>query len=232
MIEVRLGVLSKLRWLTVGALATAAFFACGEAPGESSSVGRRVLARNVLLGNAGLGTGIRTANAEGNDIDTNTKLVATNVVYESNGKADLQATNVQSALEELAVKLDVVLPGSWCIENRNQEAQHAATGAITFAKDGTFKLVRGSFAAIGMGSTDLSGPVGCAHAEEGQTYELFSPRVAAFRHLDPVLAISVVPTLIEARPDRLSFLGSGGCGQVGLQRVSILTRTADVASCK
>ncbi len=217
-------------WFGAGAVAAAAFFACGASDSGPSSVtgaksgsGLRVLARHVLLGaSRTMGLRIRTASA-GDSVDDTTKLSASNVVYEKSEVADLSSGNVQGALEELAVRLDAVLPGSWTIENKNQEVSHAPTGAITVRGDGTFDLTAGSFGAIGMGSSTECGHVG------PQTFELFSPRVVLFKHQNGSAANSAIPTLIEAKPDRLVFIGSGGCGEMGRPRVSILTRVGAAA---
>jgi hypothetical protein len=227
MASTSVGRTSTWLWLGAGALAATVGLACGssesasssEPPGTAPRSSLRVLARNVLLGPAPSTASLRlrTANA-GGGVDDTTKLPAANVVYERSLGADLESGNVQAALEELAVKLDVILPGTWTIENKNQEASHAATGAITVNADGTFDLTAGSFAAIGMGSSTECGHVG------PQTFELFSPRVALFRHQNGSTPNSAMPTLIEAKPGRLVFIGTGGCGEMGRPRVSILTR--------
>jgi hypothetical protein len=211
---------TKLFWFANGAVVAAAFLACSDSGTADNGAGRTILARNVLLGTKLPTASVKTANAESTRIDTTTQMPASNVVFEQSATADLSSTNVQGALEELSVKLDAVLPGRWNIQNLNQENLHAATGKIEFKADGSFDLKEGSFAAIGMGSN----PEFCNHESVGQTFQLFTPRVALFAHTNGTASNTVIPTLIEAKPDRLVFIGSGGCGVVGQQRISILTR--------
>ena len=134
--------------------------------------------------------------------------------------------NVQDALEEVSLRLPKVLPGTWTIESKYQGATHAPTGRITIREDGTFDLEQGSFAAVGMGSGADEGVSGCEHNEANQTYEFVHDRVVLFRFTYGADArqISGVPTPVEIMRDRILFLGGGGCGVVGDQRISILTR--------
>jgi hypothetical protein len=182
-----------------------------------------VLARNVIIGTANAATGDPALAA----IDPELQVRAENVIFEHRSDlASIESDNVQDALEEVALRLQAVLPGAWTIENKNQEDFFAATGRVVIREDGTFDLEEGTFAAIGMGSGDTPDPF-CNHAEEGQTFEFYSDQLVRFRHVNDGAENTVIPTVVELDRDRIVLLGSGGCGEVGRQRVSILTRLAE-----
>jgi hypothetical protein len=210
------------RRVSVSLLAISGLFAsaCSEAPSNPAAV--KVLARNVLIGTANAATTDPVVSA----LDPELQVRAENVVFEHrNNLASIQSDNVQDALEEVALRLQAVLPGTWTIENKNQENSHAATGRVVIREDGTFDLEAGSFAAIGMGSGDAADAF-CTHNEDGQTFEFYSDQLVLFHHYNGTAENTAIPTLVELGHDRIVLLGSGGCGEVGRQRVSILTRVA------
>ena len=67
--------------------------------------------------------------------------------------------------------LQEVIIGTWDIESHNVGQFHTATGRVIINADGTFDLLEGSFAAIGMGSEGF-----CSHVKESQTFEILGPR--------------------------------------------------------
>lgn len=192
---------------------TLALVSCGgsNGGGDTPDPGLQVLARNVILSNA-------NASVNAKSVDPETQVYASNVVYD-NSNSTLEATNAQDAFDELSLDFATTMVGSWTIVNKNQESNHEATGAVTINADNTFNLTAGSFAAIGMGSSGL-----CSHQTENQTYEFYTDKVAVFSHYNGETQNSVIPTLLELKENQITVLGSGGCGEVGRQRISILTR--------
>lgn len=171
----------------------------------------------VLFGMAGVCTG-SWARSPGENIT----IPASNVIFDNSGST-LGSSNAQDALRELSLNLAEIMVGDWTIANKNQEECHSASGAVTISADGTFNLSSGSFAAIGMGTDgDL-----CDHTDEGQVYEPIANGVIMFTHTNPTNGSTqntVIPTLASLKQDEIVFIGSGGCGYVGIQRVSTLTR--------
>ena len=49
-----------------------------------------------------------------------------------------------------------------------------------------------------------------------------------FRHTNQGATNNVIPAVVDLQQNSITFMGSGGCGQLGLQRVSILTRVPAV----
>ncbi|MBT3312147.1 MAG: hypothetical protein HN737_02245 [Desulfobacterales bacterium] len=174
---------------------------------------------------------IKTAFAESEVVDTNTQILASNVIIEDNLDSQIESDNVQDALEEISLKLSVVIVGTWNIQNFNQEDLHLPTGHIEIYDDETFDLIEGSFAAIGMGSGEgppsfmhQDGDGFCSHTEENQIYKIYTEDVIVFTHFNRLTENSVIPRLIKLRENEIVFVGSGGCGQSSRQRISILTR--------
>lgn len=214
------------------------FSSCGE--GNQTSENRKYLAKNILLNNNSAlanstqknNTGIFTLNivpksyAQSDSVDTETKLLAENVIFENSSSSQIESDNVQNALEEITLKLSDVMVGTWNIQNFNQEEEHAATGKIIIYDDDTFNLTEGSFAAIGMGSGTASGGM-CSHKQENQTYQVYTDELVAFQWygLNSTEPDSVIPVLVKLRQNEIIFIGSGGCGLVGRQRISKLTRS-------
>ena len=118
------------------------------------------------------------AYAQEQSVDTQTQILASNVIVEPMSASQIASSNVQDALKEISLKLPEVMVGTWSIQNYNQEATHQATGQVTINSDGTFNLTAGSFAAIGMGSdpaqaTQFPLPT-CGHTVENQTFQAFT----------------------------------------------------------
>ena len=190
----------------------------GGGNGDQPSSNTKYLAKNVILGGA-----VTSAFAQTTAIDTTTQILASNVIYETSEASQISSNNVQGALNEISLRLSEVMVGAWNIQNHNQETAHESTGNITINSDGTFNLTAGSFAAIGMGSGTAPNPM-CNHTQANQTYQVFTEDLAAFVHYNATARNSVIPRLVKLRQNEIVFVGDGGCGQVGLQRISILTR--------
>lgn len=154
-------------------------------------------------------------------VDTQTRVLARNVIVESSQRSALTAGDAQGALEELTLDLPRVMVGTWTIVNKNIESEHAATGRVRIDAGGTFALLAGSFAAAGEGTGGF-----CDHVAGSEHYEFLTPKLVVFKHVNQTTPNNVIPTLVDLQSDSITFLGSGGCGQLGLQRVSILTREA------
>jgi hypothetical protein len=164
------------------------------------------------------------AYAQSDNIDTETTILAENVIFEKSSVSQIESDNVQDALEEISLKLASVMVGTWNIQNYNQEECHESSGKVVIYNDGTFDLTEGSFAAIGEGSgTGLDGF--CNHLEESQTYTVYDDELIAFTHFNGPAENSAIPSLVKLRENEIIFLGSGGCGSVRRQRISKLTRS-------
>jgi hypothetical protein len=163
---------------------------------------------------------IPAAYAQSSAIDTETQIYAENVIFESSSSSQIESDNVQDALEEISLTLSSVIVGTWTIQNHHQESYHDSTGKVVINNDGTFDLVEGSFAAIGMGSSGT-----CSHTEDDQTYSIYTEELMSFSHVNPEGSEnSALPTLVKLREDQIVFVGAGGCGYAGRDRVSVLTR--------
>ncbi|MDH3976632.1 MAG: hypothetical protein OEV42_20405 [Deltaproteobacteria bacterium] len=208
--------------LMIVLLLAAILINCGESETEitANSGTKKYLAENIIF-NA---TQVSKAYAGIVEIDTQTKISADNVLFKVSDNSSITAQNVQAALEEISLKLVKIMPGTWDIQNYNQENLHSATGKISINSDGTFDLTEGSFAAIGMGSD----PSFCDHTIDNQTYEFITGEFAVFTHFNPYatppVENKVIPQLIKLGHNEMVFLGSGGCGYAGRQRISVLTR--------
>ena len=170
---------------------------------------------------------IRRAYAQSDNIDTETEIMAENVIFENSYNSQIKSDNVQDALEEITLILSEVMVGTWEIQNLNNESVHEPTGKIDIYDDGTFDLIEGSFVAIGMGSG--TGGMGgfCDHTEENQTYQIYIDELVGFTHFNNTTENSVIPLLIKLREDEIVFMGGGGCGSVSRWRVSILSRVIE-----
>ena len=220
------------------------FSACGK--DNQTSENTKYLAKNIVLNNNNSALvnstqkksrGMFALNvvpksyAQSDSIDTETKLLAENVIFENSSNSQIESDNVQNALEEISMKLSDVMIGTWNIQNYNQEEEyHTATGKIIINNDGTFDLTEGSFAAIGMGSgTELDGM--CTHKQENQTYQVFAEGLVAFQFygLNSTEPDSVIPVLVKLRENEIVFIstGAGGCGTMGRQRISRFTRIVE-----
>lgn len=159
-------------------------------------------------------------------VDTQTQIMGRNVIFEANGDGPITSDNVQEALEEITMELVDVMEGTWDIANRNQESLHSSTGKIIIYDDGTFDLIKGSFAAIGIGAEPPDSMMVCNRAEDSQTYPLFTKGLIAFSfqmHSSPTLS-SLIPQAVKIRENEIVFLGDGGCGEMSRKRISVLKR--------
>jgi len=189
----------------------------------------KYLAENILF-NSDIAA---KANTQADVIDTETQILAENVIFENTDISQIESDNVQDALEEISLKLAETMVGTWNIQNYIHADSHSESGRIIIYGDGTFDLLEGSFAAVGMGSGDSPMPI-CNHTEENQTYQIIVDDLIIFTHFNPnfmdpsrLTENSVVPTLVKLRQNEIVFIGVGGCGAVSKQRVSILTRIID-----
>jgi hypothetical protein len=159
--------------------------------------------------------------AHASEVDTETKIYAENVIYSTDEEASsIKSTNVQDAIMELSFIFSKLMVGTWNIENKNIGDAHIDTGKVLINDDGTFDLTEGSFAAIGEGSD----PSLCNNIDGTEKYIVITDDLIVFEHENNGTTNQVIPQVISLKSDKIILLGSGGCGQVGRQRVSILTR--------
>lgn len=189
--------------------------------GSQSLSNTKYLASNIILDSIS-----PNRNAYAEEIDTTTRVAAENVIFETKSASQIESDNVQDALEEISLNLSTVMVGTWSIQNYNQETLHDPTGQIVIYDDGTFDLISGSFAAVGMGSGTAESGF-CDHTEENQTYIIYAEELAAFTHFNDSAENSTIPRLVKLRENEIIFVGSGGCGEVGRERISILTRVSE-----
>ena len=200
-------------------------FSCGAGGenGNQTADNTKYLARNVIF-NASLASSVYADQSR--EIDTETQILAKNVIFEQSRETQIESDNVQDALEEISLELSDVIPGTWNIQNYNQESYHDSSGQVVINDDGTFNLISGSFAAIGMGSGTAQGGL-CDHTEQNQTYHIYTEELIAFTHFNNTTENSVVPNLVKLRDNEIVFIGEGGCGSLGRQRISILSRVIE-----
>lgn len=202
--------------------------ACDSGNSTSPAPGaKRVLARNVVFNATGAQAGQVRAASAGDEVDPNLKVLASNVEVSNTGNT-LASNNLQSALDdELAVNLATALPGStWTIRNRSEDSTYSAAGEVNFTADGKATLT-GYFAAGGLvsGAEDsyCNIPVEIRYEVLGNAVLYVSARVKG-REGGYEENQVVIPTVAARTRDTIVLVGSGGCGAVGQDRVSILTR--------
>jgi hypothetical protein len=214
------------------------FSSCGDS--NQTSENKKYLAKNIVLNNNSAlanstqknSGGIFALNivpnsyAQSDNIDTETKLLAENVIFENTSSSQIESDNVQDALEEITLKLADVMIGTWDIQNVIQAGCHETTGKIIINDDGTFNLTEGSFAAIGMGSGTATDPM-CGHTEKNQTYEVYDDELIVFKHVNGIVNNMGTPRLVKLRENKIIFVGSGGCSCSEEEKISILTRTTN-----
>ncbi|HLL54126.1 MAG TPA: hypothetical protein VK447_11290 [Myxococcaceae bacterium] len=140
----------------------------------------------------------------------------------SNGGNNLQSSNLQQALDsEMRVNLAELLPGTtWNVTNKSSdETYRNTTGRISFTSTGSvMRLEAGRFAVAGQVHTS-EGAFCNPHTD--MSYEVLA---------DSVLFVSsesqgsTAITVASATTNRILLVGTGGCGELGSTRVSILTR--------
>ena len=215
----------------------------GEASGETKYLAKNIIfshdsslaSKSTPKNNQGIfDLGITPlAYAQSSDIDTETQILAENVIFETSSISQIESDNVQDALEEITLTMSSVIEGTWDIQNYHQEEYHDSTGRIVIYNDGTFDLVEGSFAAIGMGSGTAGDGI-CSHTEENQTYDIYTEELMAFNHVNNAgppgipsttyAENTALPRLVKLRQNQIIFIVHGGCGEVGRERISVLTR--------
>jgi hypothetical protein len=225
-------------FLILSLLGLIGFSSCGDS--NQTSENKKYLSKNIVLNNNSAlanstqknSGGIFALNivpnsyAQSDNIDTETKLLAENVIFENTSSSQIESDNVQDALEEITLKLADVMIGTWDIQNVIQAGCHETTGKIIINDDGTFNLTEGSFAAIGMGSGTATDPM-CGHTEKNQTYEVYDDELIVFKHVNGIVNNMGTPRLVKLRENKIIFVGSGGCSCSEEEKISILTRTTN-----
>jgi hypothetical protein len=225
-------------YLIFSLLVLIGFSSCGDS--NQTSENKKYLAKNIVLNNNSAlanstqknSGGIFALNivpnsyAQSDNIDTETKLLAENVIFENTSSSQIESDNVQDALEEITLKLADVMIGTWDIQNVIQAGCHETTGKIIINDDGTFNLTEGSFAAIGMGSGTATDPM-CGHTEKNQTYEVYDDELIVFKHVNGIVNNMGTPRLVKLRENKIIFVGSGGCSCSEEEKISMLTRTTN-----
>ena len=82
----------------------------------------------------------------------------------------------------------------------------------------------GSFAAASIGSGDPADSLQCSHDSDGQVWNDLGDQLIGFWHSENGTARMFIPQLVSLRQNRITFIGTGGCGEGGQQRISILAR--------
>ena len=188
---------------------------------------KQVPARNVILNSSALlhRDQITTTSAAAAELDTETQVLAENVVVDTSANT-LSSTNLQSVLDdEMAVDLSTLLPGTtWTVSNRDDDINSYATGSITFG-DNTITVNSGDFGAAGYLSTSCP-----SNDDKNQIgYELINNSLIYFYwtytdvHNNTIVRKSVM-SVVSATKKSIILAGTGGCGIVGPTRVSILTK--------
>jgi len=209
--------MSRLNFLLIAVFSV---FACSKAKKTTETVeppsNKKYLAKNVVFSSN------QAFAATGDDVDTTKKISASNVLFDAVSISKIKSNNVQSALEEVSLNLSKIIIGAWTIDNKDIEStdpSHVATGRVAFKDDGRFDLESGSFAAIGEGSSGF-----CSHVEESQSWEKISDSVLYMKHQNGSTQNRAILKVLEFSKDKIVAYGSGGCGAIGVDRISILTR--------
>ena len=72
------------------------------------------------------------------NVDTKTRVLAENVLYETKATSTLQSGNVQDALDEITPTLSDFIIGTWSVANYGQTSNHA--GTVTFGADASYSV--------------------------------------------------------------------------------------------
>ncbi|SEH04270.1 hypothetical protein [Candidatus Venteria ishoeyi] len=121
-----------------------------------------------------------------------------------------------------ALDLNDIMIGHWNIQNSGYLSDiHTEYGVVEIYSDNTFKLVSGTFGAIGMGSNGF-----CSHIENSAKYRVLTPSLVEFIHINQTVENKVIPDVLEIIPDKIILrnIAGGGCGALGYTPISILTR--------
>jgi hypothetical protein len=137
------------------------------------------------------------------------------------------------ACADESARVDRFLLGTWTVRNETVDPTYSeTTGQVTFFDDGSMTIDSGRFAAAGL------------VAEEG-TFCNFPLLSISFKHLgkslfakrflyfsvsaespangDPIQGDAMI-TILEHKRDKITMIGSGGCGRLGTPRISYLER--------
>lgn len=169
--------------------------------------------------------------------DSDIQLSAKDVIIQSKKKTDitgqsfLESTTLQAALDnELAVNLNTLLPDTtWNVTNiTKDETYEDTTGQITFNEDGTITLESGRVAVAGWVASSEDSD--CTYPENIE-YTIYNNNVM-FLTWDAVSdgnssSDSTAITLFANSTDSLGMIGTGGCGQLGSDRISVLERITE-----
>lgn len=155
--------------------------------------------------------------------------IQTSHVSSTNGETYLESTNLQNALDnELAIDLPTLLPGTtWTVQNITSDPTYSdSSGQITFGTD-TLTIDSGKLAALGVVNpdddsmcSDLTGDVNYSLYNNGIVYATWNTDLGNGN----ITSNSTAVTMFVQNTDSIGLVGSGGCGQVGSNRISILTR--------
>lgn len=141
----------------------------------------------------------------------------------------LESTDLQTALDnELAIDLNTVLPGTtWTVENvTSDETYDGFTGQVSFTAD-TMAVDEGRVAAFGLTHPDSGSS--CSNDNLSDvSYNLYSTNLlyatwSAGEEGREDTSNAVV-TVFADDVNTIGLVGSGGCGELGSDRISILTR--------
>jgi len=174
--------------------------------------------------------GIQLASLAGGVVDPSIKVLAENVTIDNTSNA-LKSDNLQDALDkEIAVSLQKTLTGqTWNITNKTSDTTYAGTtgmGVVKFNDDGTMTLLSGGFAAIGKVSGSENS---FCNIPQTINYELISNDVVYVsasvksRTDSNAYTEDTVLKIASRTKDKIVVTGTGGCGYVGFERISILT---------
>lgn len=146
----------------------------------------------------------------------------------------LESKNLQNALDnELAIDLESFLPGTtWAVSNTTSDTTYYGyTGQITF-DDTALTIDSGRVAAFGLTHPD-SGSF-CTTVDTTISYDMFAnnlmyvswstERSVTTDEEADTDASSAVATIFANSKDTIGLVGAGGCGEVGTDRISVLTR--------
>lgn len=139
----------------------------------------------------------------------------------------IESETLEDALDdELAVDLTTLLPNTtWTIENLTSDtAYDSYTGQVTFA-DTTLTIDSGRFAAADLVDSTVTG---CPQPSSDITYRVVGPNIIYAAWESYGNPRSAVMTAFATDKNSISLVGSrgsvSGCGESGLNRISILTK--------
>lgn len=144
----------------------------------------------------------------------------------------LQSETLQDALNnELAINLDDFLPGTtWNVTNITQDDTYQdTTGQITFKANGTVTLDSGRVAVAGWVAADED--TDCTPPENIE-YTLYNNNVLFLTWETTVdghdsYSNSAAVTVYANSKDSIGMVGTGGCGELGGDRISVFERVVE-----